>query len=212
MVMARRAARHRQSSRFCGGPGVKILALVTDAFGGHGGIAQYNRNLLMACCAMPEVDRVVAIPRLLSQPVGVLPDKLDYRSKSTGSKFRFVLESYGASHEPFDLVLCGHINLLPIAALLARKQTCPMALIVHGVEVWQPHSSPLVRHLASRVDATWSVSRFTRESFMAWSAIPFEKFDLVPNAVDLDRYKPGPRSSILVDRYGLAGRKTIMTL
>ena len=28
--------------------GLRVLALVTDAFGGHGGIAQYNRDFLSA--------------------------------------------------------------------------------------------------------------------------------------------------------------------
>jgi phosphatidyl-myo-inositol dimannoside synthase len=192
--------------------GVKILALVTDAFGGHGGIAQYNRNLLVVCCAMPEVDRVVTIPRLLCQPIGVLPDRLDYRSASAGSKFRFVLESHGAARERFDLLLCGHINLLPVAALLALKLKCPMALILHGIEAWRPHRSLLVRHLVGQVDVVWAVSRLTRDRFTAWSGFPSEACEIVPNAIDLDHYRPGPRNALLVRRYGLAGRKVIMTL
>jgi hypothetical protein len=28
---------------------LRVLALVTDAFGGHGGIAQFNRDLILAC-------------------------------------------------------------------------------------------------------------------------------------------------------------------
>jgi glycosyltransferase involved in cell wall biosynthesis len=192
--------------------GVKILALVTDAFGGHGGIAQYNRNLLVACCAMPEVDRVVTIPRVLSQPIGVLPDKLDYRPASAGSKFRFLLESHGASRERFDLLLCGHINLLPVAALLALKLKCPMALTLHGVEAWRPHRSVFVRRLVGQVDVVWAVSRCTQDRFTAWSGFPSEACEIVPNAIDLDHYQPGPRNAVLVRRYGLAARKVIMTL
>ena len=41
---------------------MRILVLATDAFGGQGGIAKYNRDLLGALCAYPGVTEVVAVP------------------------------------------------------------------------------------------------------------------------------------------------------
>lgn len=43
---------------------MRILALVTEAFGGHGGIAQYNRDLLeaMSAFACGTVPRPVVWP------------------------------------------------------------------------------------------------------------------------------------------------------
>jgi len=191
---------------------VRILGLVTEAFGSQGGIADYNRNVLAALCEMPEVKEVVALPRLLARPLGDLPHTLDFRWAAAGSKWRFLREAYGATRERFHLVVCGHINLLPVAAPLALSLKTPLALIVHGVEAWQPHGSFLVRSLVDQVDAVWAVSRFTQDAFAVWSAIPPEKFEIVPNAIDLDRYRPGPRNPLLVHRYGLAGRKIMMTL
>src|SRR5262245_45220130 len=51
---------------------MRILVLVTDAFGGHGGIAKFNRDLLQALCSHPGVAEVVAIPRLQSEATGPL--------------------------------------------------------------------------------------------------------------------------------------------
>src|SRR5690242_1928869 len=50
---------------------IRVLALVTDAFGGHGGIAQYNRDFLGAL-ARCDGD-VIVLPRLSATSPGSLP-------------------------------------------------------------------------------------------------------------------------------------------
>src|SRR5215813_7551291 len=52
--------------------GLRILALVTDAFGGHGGIAQYNRDFLSALAGCDRVGEVIVLPRLSAKLVGPL--------------------------------------------------------------------------------------------------------------------------------------------
>ena len=42
---------------------MRILALVTDAFGGHGGIAQYNRDLTTALGTLGNIQSVHILPR-----------------------------------------------------------------------------------------------------------------------------------------------------
>ena len=191
---------------------MRILVIITDAFGSYGGIAQYNRNLLTALCAIPEVEEVVAMPRTLSFPAGDLPAKLRYHTEAAGGKVRFVHKALAASHGHFDLVVCGHINLLSVAVLLSLKVRSPLVLVVHGIDVWRPHSSALVRHLVGRVDAVWSVSEFTRDKMEPWSGLVPAKFTIVPNTIDLDRFGPGPKKSSLIERYDLAGRRVIMIL
>jgi phosphatidylinositol alpha-1,6-mannosyltransferase len=191
---------------------MRILLITTDAFGGHGGIAQFNRDLLTALCAMPEVEEVVAVPRILPFPHGDLPVKLRYHPEAAGGKLHFVREAFAAARGHFDLVVCGHINLLSVAALLNLKVQAPLVLLVYGIDVWQPHTSALVRHLVGRVDAVWSISEITRDKMVGWSGLVPAKFTILPNAIDLDCYGPGPRNPSLVERYGLAGRKVIMML
>ncbi len=52
---------------------LRVLALVTDAFGGHGGIAQYNCDLLSALAACEGVRDVIVLPRASEKPPGTLP-------------------------------------------------------------------------------------------------------------------------------------------
>jgi glycosyltransferase involved in cell wall biosynthesis len=191
---------------------MRILFITTDAFGAHGGIAQYNRDLLTALTAIPEVDEVVALPRNLRFSPGVLPAKLRFHDAAAGSKFRFLREALTVARGRFDLLLCGHINLLPLAAILNLKIRAPHVLMVYGIDAWRPHSSLLVRYFLRRVDEVWSISEITRDKMAAWSGLIPSKFVVVPNAIHLDQYRPGPKDCDLLDRYGLSGRKVIMML
>src|SRR5215831_3123856 len=55
-------------------PPLRVLALVTDAFGGHGGIAQYNRDFLSALARCDRVGEVIVLPRLGGRSVGAMPN------------------------------------------------------------------------------------------------------------------------------------------
>ena len=57
---------------------MRILVLASDAFGGYGGIAKYNRDLISALCTYPGVVEVVAIPRRIPMPLEPLPPRLTY--------------------------------------------------------------------------------------------------------------------------------------
>src|SRR4051812_266230 len=97
---------------------MRIQVLITDAFGGHGGIAKFNRDLLTALSSHPDCSRVTAFPRLMPDNPGTLPEKLTYVTAGLGGKARYVWNALKASFggKP-DLLICGHINLLPIARL-----------------------------------------------------------------------------------------------
>lgn len=45
---------------------LRMLMLATDAHGGFGGIAQYNRDVLDALSTLDQVARVVVVPRLVA--------------------------------------------------------------------------------------------------------------------------------------------------
>ncbi len=59
---------------------MRVLVLITDAFGSHGGIAKFNRDLLTALCAHPDCMEVIAIPRFLPNSTESLPSGLTYVS------------------------------------------------------------------------------------------------------------------------------------
>ena len=115
---------------------MRLLVLTIDAFGGYGGIAQYNRDLLRALCDHPRVEEIVAIPRSVERCGEALPKKLRYMASGAESKLRYVLACWWeiASGKRIDLLICAHINLLPLAILIGRLKRCPVVPIVYGFE------------------------------------------------------------------------------
>lgn len=191
---------------------MRILVITSDAFGGHGGIAQYNRDLLTALSAMEGVEEVVAVPRYAPLPVGDLPPKLAYNVEGLGGKARYVRTVLKVLRGRFDLVICGHINLLSLAWLVSIRARAPLMLLAYGIDVWQPHKAMLTRTLLRWVDEVWSISEITRDKMAAWSKVAIERFHLLPNAIALERYGMAPKDATLVARYGLVGRKIMMVL
>lgn len=193
---------------------MRILVLATDAFGGHGGIAKFNRDLLRALCAHPDCTEVVAIPRLMPNPSEALPTKLTYVTAGLNGKLKYLASVFKAvrSNPKFELIVCGHRNLLPVAYLLRFWVRAPIILLVHGIDAWWPTGSRLIDHLVGKVDAFVSVSETTKQRFLRWAKLDGDKGFLLPNAVDLSYYGPGPKDTALLNRYGLADKTVLMTL
>ena len=193
---------------------IRMLALATDAFGSKGGIAKFNRDLFRAICSHPRCDRLVAVPRLAPSSLEETPANLEYRTEGDGSKAGYALEviRIASPAQRFDVVVCCHINLLPVAWLASVRARAPLFLVVHGIDAWRPTRNPLTNFLAKRVNAFVAVSEVTKSRFLAWTGLPSEAGSVLPNSVDLGAFFPAPRSAALVARHGLAGRKVILTM
>ncbi len=193
---------------------MRILALVSDAFGGLGGIAQFNRYLLGALCAYPGVTEVVAVTRLCPLPLEPLPPKLTYVTSGINSKLWYLLAVLRRLVTPgkYELICCGHLNLLPLAYLAKCKTRPPLAVFIHGIEAWQPPRSAIAACVAAKVDAVISVSELTTARFLAWARLPRDRVFLLPNAVARQHYRVGRKNPDLLQRYGLAGKSVLLTL
>jgi phosphatidyl-myo-inositol dimannoside synthase len=191
-----------------------VLVLATDAFGGHGGIAKFNRDLLRALCVYPACSEVVAVPRHVPHPMEPLPAKLTYVTSGLKGKLHYTAAVLKvALRSPgFDLVVCGHIHLLSLAFLLRLWVRAPTVLVIHGVEAWEPKSRALNTYLVKKVSAFVSVSELTKQRFLEWTQADGKRGFLLPNAIELERFGPGPKNKALIDRYGLAGKTVLMTL
>jgi glycosyltransferase involved in cell wall biosynthesis len=193
---------------------MRILVLLTDGFGGSGGIAKFNRDLLNSLCSHPAVQKVVALPRLIPEPVGELPAKLEYISSAAGGKIRFAIAALKSSivNRQSAVIFCAHINLLPVAFAMRQFCRAPVVLIIHGIDAWQPTRSRLANYLAKRIDAFVSASDFTRQRFLNWTKLNGTRSFILPNCIDQNRFNPGPKPMELLTRYGLRGRTVMMTL
>jgi phosphatidyl-myo-inositol dimannoside synthase len=194
---------------------IRIQMLLTDAFGSFGGISQFNRDFLAALNACFSVERVHVLPRLISEPIEqVIPEAIIFNRKAARGRVAFAREllRHSLRAERADLVICGHLNLLPLAWLAARYQQARLALIVHGYEAFGPSRHPLTNFLVDRIDAFIAVSRYSADCFAQWSNIAREWGFILPNCVDVNRFTPGERDRSLVDRYGLHSSKVMLTV
>jgi len=218
----KRRGRRRRVDSSNGGQsttGYDVLMLLSDAFGGFGGIAKFNRDFLIALCANPIIERVVAVPRVASQKSEPLPPKLTYATSALGSKAHFMSATLAAARDlrpngksAAPIIICGHINLLP-AALVARK-ICSgrVYLIIHGIEAWKPLRNPILNACVRQIDDFIAVSTVTRRRFLRWSGLRQDQGMILPDCVDLSIFTPGPKSITLMERYDLENRTVLLTL
>lgn len=189
---------------------MNVLALVTDAWNGRGGIAQYNRDLLEALAVQPTVESIRVLARHGPDSAESIPPKVFIGGPF--GKLRFTLAAIIAAiriKRPF-IVFCGHINFAPLAGGLNWITGAPIWLQVHGTEAWQRPSG--LRHQAvERFQLITAVSRFTRSKLLSWAALSPARVKVLPNTVHA-HFVPGPKSQELLDRYGLAGKKVLLTV
>jgi len=193
---------------------VRFLALVPEAFGGFGGIAVYNRDFLTALAELKLCEKVTVLPRLIRHAPATLPLGIELLDKAANSRMRYVYELARvlAKRERYDVVLCGHVNLLPFAEIARRVLRAKHVLLIYGIDAWSPTGRRVSDRLVSCTDLVISISRFTKERFLSWSTVHDGQVHLLPNAVHLEEYGIGDKPHYLEQRYGLEGKKVLMTL
>jgi phosphatidyl-myo-inositol dimannoside synthase len=191
---------------------LRVLALVTDAFGGHGGIAQYNQQFLSSLAACTPIEEVAVLPFNRSErSPGDLPHRL-YQHPCVSGKFVYSIAAFAAAraHSPISVVFCGHILMAPLAAVVAKLMGARLWVQAHGVDVWR-ELPWLYRRSIESADLVISVSRDTRRRLLEWIGIDPARVKVLPNTVD-PRFRPGPKPGYLLDRYALHGKKVLLTV
>jgi len=185
-----------------------MLALVTDAFGGRGGIAQYNRDFLDAVAESGVVSSITVLPRQapdLSEPrrgIRQLP--------AHAGRIRYSLAAVRtalAGH--VDVVFCGHLFMAPLAASIAWLKHAKFIVQTHGIEAW-PRPSKWQRTAVERADLVLSVSRHTRAAVLSWAAIPPERVIVLPNTVR-EIFSPADGSTQRA-ALGIQGKRVLLTV
>jgi phosphatidylinositol alpha-1,6-mannosyltransferase len=182
---------------------VRIVLLATDAYGGHGGIALYNRDLAEALASHHEVT---VVPRIAPHPPEEIPPGITFLREAVGGQAAYLQAVARVERKRPDLVICGHVNLLPVACAIARH---PL-LMIFGIEAWKPRRF-LARWLLYRCRAVMSISEITRNRFLAWSGFR-GPIHVVPNAIHSERYGIRPKRADLVERYRLQGKRVLLTV
>ena len=194
---------------------MKILVLLSDAYGGHGGIAKFNRDLMAAMSSYKEDTKVVVFPRLIIKELSQrIPKNVDFRVDSVGGKFKYIYKVFChlTTSGKYDLVVCGHVNLLPLAFIIKQMFRTKLCLVVHGVEIWGEHKSFFVRKILRFVNIIISVSKLTKNRMQEWANVDDSKFFILPNSIDKSLFYPKEKNQNLIDKYDFHDKKILMTL
>lgn len=172
---------------------MKILFIASDT-NALGGIQQYNRKFINA---LRERGDTVFLVEL----------------KSGGFMARvfFVLKSIATSiFFKSDITICAHINYAPIGLFLKKSLGRNYIVCTHGIDVWDI-KSPLKLKAMREAKLITTVAEFTRDKII--SQLPETKnlIHLLHNPIDGSLFMPGTKSPDLVRRYGLKGKKVVLT-
>jgi phosphatidylinositol alpha-1,6-mannosyltransferase len=188
--------------------GVRCLALVGDAFGGRGGIAQYNRDFLSALADSGLFSSISILPRRAPDPF-VLPPGISQAAPRLGRIAYIQSALRGILDGPIDMVFCGHLYMAPLAVLVARWHRARLIVQMHGIEAWS-RPSLLQQRAVEATDRILCVSRYTRDRVIEWATIAPERVLVLPNTVG-QAFRPGDGSA-LRRAWGLQDKRVLLTV
>lgn len=84
-----------------------------------------------------------------------MPANLTYHSWAAGTKLQYIraVLSVASSVRSADLIICGHLNLLPFAQMLGLRFGCPVLPVCYGAEAYTPTEHRTSNYLCRRLDA-----------------------------------------------------------
>jgi len=188
--------------------GATMLAIVPDAYGGRGGIAQYNRDFLGAVADVGTFSSIIVLPRNAPDPY-TTPKGIRQTAARRGRVSYAIAALLTAFLQPVDVVFCGHLFMSPLAALVARLKRAKLIVQTHGIEAWA-HPKPPRRVAVESADLVLCVSRYTRGAVLGWAAMPPERAIVLPNTARAD-FTPGDGSKMRV-ALGLEGKRVLLTV
>ena len=194
---------------------MRVQMLLTDGFGGFGGISRFNRDFLSALNGCPLVERVHALPRIIPEAIEEpIPEAVVYERHAAQGSVPYTLSVLRRAlrGSRADVVICGHINLLPLAWIAAKLARARLVLVIHGYEAWMPSQHKLSNLLVNRIDGFIAVSRYSADRFAQWSGVPRARGFILPNCVNLDQFQPRQRDPVLAKRYGLQSATVMLTV
>jgi phosphatidylinositol alpha-1,6-mannosyltransferase len=122
-----------------------------------------------------------------------------------------------ARAEGIDVVCIGELVASGWLAAICRRLFGLRSIIyVHGEEISSRMAYDVDgrrrRRALAEADAIVAVSRFTVEALATTMDVPRDKIALISNGVDLQRFTTRPRRADLMARYGLTGKRVLLTV
>jgi len=191
-----------------------------EVFEHEGGIQTYNQTLLEAYDLVAEPTMRGRVWILRDRPTHGTPigqGRLqfayfgDRRSPMAGRLQLLLSLAWALWRDPPRQVFCGHINLVQAITWICRFRRIPYTVLTHGKEVWDPLPQPTRRAL-QRARDMWIVSRYSRDRASQANQLDPKRIHVMPCSVDGSVFRPGIKPPEVLERYGLAGAKVLMTV
>ena len=181
------------------------------AFSATGGIEKVNGNILRTLSDKNSSKE-------LSEAISLHDNSIDtryfnrFRFKGFGGRNISFIIHFLKCDIPWEHVIIGHINLLPVAWILKkRKPSIKVSLLAHGIEVWKTLSL-FNRGVLKKVDTIISVSEYTKQKLIELNGICAEKIVVKPNSLDpfFTKNQQFKKPTYLLRKYGLSGNEKIV--
>jgi phosphatidyl-myo-inositol dimannoside synthase len=164
---------------------VRILILATDIYT-HGGIARHTWSMASALGDVVGAENVDLLSLLT---IGEHRHSQGFRilgavgpAPTLGAKARFTTQALWIAKSGYDLVICNHVGLAPVAALIKLVNGIPFWIVCHGIEVWQ-QLEYLDHFAAKRAECLLPVSEFTKSMLTSINHFAPEKTRVLYNVV-----------------------------
>jgi len=122
-----------------------------------------------------------------------------------------VLASQVLAERPDAILLTHRADFLRLALGMKRLGSSPVAVVVHGNEVYGSPRMKALAALLGRADAIIAVSRYARARLVDLG-LPPEKTFAVPNGVFFEGFDPPEAGERVRSRLGLEGKKVILSV
>jgi phosphatidyl-myo-inositol dimannoside synthase len=162
---------------------LRTLVLATN-YTGVGGAEAYTRMFAEAITAEGALVEVLSLldgedtdRSRPGAPLGMGPSRA-----TRFRQFRFAAEALRRGRQS-DLVVCGHIALAPVGALLSRLWGVPYVVVGYGIDVWG-HLGARRRAALRQARRIVATSDFTARMIATIQQVPRDRICVVNPAVD----------------------------
>ena len=196
----------------------RLLLVLPELFRSEGGIQIIGRDLLRAVARIKPSGEPYAVVLANDQPSATAsayngdftfgwcggPPAMARKGRVAVGTVRHVL-----AHRP-SLILCGHVNYAPLCRWLGALFGIPYLVMTYGIDVWSLASAGKRTALALARKVT-ALSRYTADRLS--EQVEFSPGQLVvqPHPVR-EHFRPGPKPRRLEERYGLQGKRVLLTV
>jgi asparagine synthase (glutamine-hydrolysing) len=171
----------------------RVMFILPQAYGPPGGIQRYNRALLKATGeVLPRTElAVISINDERIPKDAAVCGRVFFAGAGPRTRFShraaFVAKALRQAwrHKP-ELIVCGHIHLMPFVWCLGLLFRARIMLVAYGIEAWWPPWRQ--RWLARQADRVLAIGRYTSTRMMEWG-VRGDRMSILSNPVDGDEFR-----------------------